>query len=478
MCRSYFWDDPFLFKVGKDEILRRCVPEEEQLDVLAFCHELQCGGHFGGRKTALKVLQLGLFWPTLFKDAYIFCKSCDRCQRIENIGPRNEMPLVNNVHVEMFYVWGIDLMGPFPKSFGFEYILLAVDYVSKWVEAIPTRTCDAKMVIKFLQGHVLSSHPISSTDFRPGRNEHKQIKTILEKTVNLSRKDWSSRLDDALWAQRTTYKGVLGMSPFWLVYGKACHLPVEIEHKAFWAMKRMNLDLDAARRERMWQLSELEELRNEAYENSEIYKDKVKKLHDSTIVRKNLIPGMKVLLFNSRLCLFPGKLKSRWSGPYLVDEVLTLGAVRLRNPANDDLFVINGQRVKPYFEGEFGKQHVETISLGTLFRLHLIRTLAREDLLTSGRISTPKGANSGIEHLQIVHKLASPSPARHMFDKIPKPKTMVKGGANSKKKAPATSKGKAAASTSANPDPAAPALSLAKQHGIPLEVVSLDEVNA
>ncbi|GER28809.1 transposon Ty3-G gag-pol polyprotein [Striga asiatica] len=366
--------------VGKDEILRRCVPEDEQPDVLAFCHELQCGGHFRGRKTALKVLQSGLFWPTLFKDAYISCKSCDRCQRIGNIGPRNEMPLVNNGQVDIFYVWGIDFMGPFPKSFGFEYILLAVDYVSKWVEAIPTRTCDAKVVIKFLQTIVsdggkhfcnrifeklMKKYDIShkvATPYHPqtsgqAETSNKQIKTILENTVNSSRKDWSSRLDDALWAQRTTYKGVLGMSPFRLVYGKACHHPVEIEHKAVWAIKRMNLDLDAAGRERMWQLSELEELRNEAYENSKIYKDKVKKLHDSTIVRKNLIPGMKVLLFNSRLRLFSGKLMSRWSGPYVVDEVLTLGAVRLRSPANGDLFVVKGQRVKSYFEGEFGKQH-------------------------------------------------------------------------------------------------------------------------
>ncbi|CAA0824785.1 Uncharacterized mitochondrial protein AtMg00860, partial [Striga hermonthica] len=156
MCRSYFWDDPFLFKIGKDDILRRCVPEEEQLNVLTFCHELQCRGHFGGRKTAFKVLQSGLFWPTLFRDAHSFCKSCDRCQRLGNIGPWNEMPLVNNLQIEIFDVRGIDFMGPFSISFGFEYILLVVDYVSKWVEVIPTRTCDANVVIKFLRGHILS----------------------------------------------------------------------------------------------------------------------------------------------------------------------------------------------------------------------------------------------------------------------------------------------------------------------------------
>ncbi|CAA0839027.1 Unknown protein, partial [Striga hermonthica] len=181
--------------------------------------------------------------------------------------------------------------------------------------AIPTRTCDANVVIKFLQGNILSrfgfpraivsdggkhfcnrlfeklmtkyaiSHKVA-TPYHPQTSEqvetsNKQIKIILEKMVNSSRKDWSRRLDDALWAQQTTYKGVLGMSPFRLVYRKACHLPVEIEHKAFWAIKKMNFDLDSAGKERLLQLSELEELRNEAYENSKIYKDKVKRLHDA-----------------------------------------------------------------------------------------------------------------------------------------------------------------------------------------------------
>ncbi|CAA0809248.1 Unknown protein, partial [Striga hermonthica] len=126
-----------------------------------------------------------------------------------------------------------------------------------------------KLMKKYGISHKVATpyHPQTSGQ---AETSNKQIKTILEKTVNSSRKDWSSKLDDALWAQRTAYKGVLGMSPFRLVYGKSCHLPVEIEHKAFWAIKKMNFDLDAAGRERMLQLPELEELRNEAYENSKI----------------------------------------------------------------------------------------------------------------------------------------------------------------------------------------------------------------
>ena len=125
-------------------------------EILTHYHSLQCGGHFNGQRTTAKVLQLGFYWPSIFKDVHLFSKSYDRCQRTGNIGRSNEMPLTNILVVEHFDVWGIDFMGLFPSSYRHKYILLAVDYVSKWVEAILTITCDAKVVLLFIKSNIFS----------------------------------------------------------------------------------------------------------------------------------------------------------------------------------------------------------------------------------------------------------------------------------------------------------------------------------
>ena len=116
-------------------IIRRCVPESEQSKILHECHASPYGGHFAGDKTAHKILQSGFYWPTIFKDCFEWVELCDQCQRMGNIRKRHEMPLQGILVVQLFNIWGIDFMGPFPSSFENLYILLAVDYVSKWVEA-------------------------------------------------------------------------------------------------------------------------------------------------------------------------------------------------------------------------------------------------------------------------------------------------------------------------------------------------------
>ncbi|GJT14527.1 reverse transcriptase domain-containing protein [Tanacetum coccineum] len=341
--KHYFWDDPYLFWICADQIIRRCVHGQEAFDILKACHEGPTGGHHGANLTAKKVFDAGFFWPTIYRDAHTMIKSCDTCQRQGKISQRDEMPQ-NAIQVcEIFDVWGIDFMGPFPSSRGNKYILVAIDYLSKWVEAKVLPTNDARVVVNFLKSlfagfgtpraiisdrgthfcndkfaKVMSKYGVThrlATVYHPqtcGQVEvsNRGLKQILEKTVGENRASWSDKLDDALWAFRTAFKTPIGCTPYKLVYGKSCHLPIELEHKAYWALKHANFDFKTAGDHRKLQLNEL---RDQAYENSLIYKERTKKLHDSKIKNRIFNVGDRVLLFNSRLKIFSGKLKTRWS---------------------------------------------------------------------------------------------------------------------------------------------------------------------
>ncbi|GJT93710.1 reverse transcriptase domain-containing protein [Tanacetum coccineum] len=158
--KHYFWDDPFLFKICADQVIRRCVHGKEALDILEACHNGPTGGHHGANLTAKKVFDAGFFWPTIYKDAHELVKNCDSCQRQGKISQRDEMPQ-NSIQVcEIFDVWGIDFMGPFPSSRGNKYILVAVDYLSKWVEAKALPTNDARVFAKSCLNHGVS-HRVS-----------------------------------------------------------------------------------------------------------------------------------------------------------------------------------------------------------------------------------------------------------------------------------------------------------------------------
>nr|GEV27516.1 DNA-directed DNA polymerase [Tanacetum cinerariifolium] len=164
---------------------------------------------------------------------------------------------------------GIDFMGPFPSSRGNKYILVAVDYFSKWVEAKALPTNDARVVINDqVWGHTSSCHRLPPQTSGQVEVSNRGLKRVLERTVDENRASWSDKLDDALWAFRTAFKTPIGCTPYKLIYGKSCHLPIKLEHKAYWALKHVNFDLKTAGDHQKLQLNELNELRDQAYENS------------------------------------------------------------------------------------------------------------------------------------------------------------------------------------------------------------------
>ncbi|XP_027181814.1 uncharacterized protein LOC113780200 [Coffea eugenioides] len=270
----------------------------------------------------------------------------------------------------------MNFMGPFPSPFGCLYILLAIDYVSKWVETKATRTNDSRVVVGFLKSNIFSRfgvpraiisdqgthfcnrtiealmrkygvHHRVGTTYHPQTNgqaeiSNREIKSILKKTVNPNHKNWSTRLDDALWAYRRAYKTLIGMSPYKLVYDKMCKLLVVIEHHAFGAIRQCNLNAERDGKERKLQLQELEEIHLEAYDNAELYKERTKSIHDRLLCTKQFSMGQKVLLFNSWLKFVP---------------------VEIRSLETDKSFKVNGHRLKLCI-------HVSDI--GTVEEVHLL----------------------------------------------------------------------------------------------------------
>nr|GEY90506.1 reverse transcriptase domain-containing protein [Tanacetum cinerariifolium] len=298
--KHYFLDDPYLFQIYADQIIRRCVHGQEASEILKAGHEGPTRGHHGANFTTKK---------------------------------------------------GIDFMGPFPSSKGNKYILVAVDYLFKWVEAKALPTNDARVVVKFLKSLFsrfgIPREIISDRGTHFYNDQFTRV-TIKYRVTHRLATAYHPQTSGQVEAFRTAYKTPIGCTPYKLVYGKSCHLAIELEHRAYWALKHVNFDLKTVGDHRKLQLNELSEIRDQAYENSVIYKERTKKLHDSKIKNRIFNVSDQVLLFNSRLKIFSRKLKTRWSSPFTITRVFPYGTIELSQP-NGPNFKVNGHRVKHYF---------------------------------------------------------------------------------------------------------------------------------
>eukprot|EP00253_Pinus_taeda_P030643 PITA_30643 len=277
----YSWVNSDLFYTGSDLMIRKCVREDEILDILRSCHDEPCGGHFADKRTAYKVLQLGYYWPYVFRDSKAYVKQCGSCQRTGRPILSDEMSLKPQVLIEPFEQWALDFVGPInPPSNGKRYILVCTDYVTKWAEAKAVSRATEDTVVTFLfeeifvrygvprqiitdQGTQFTSNLVQdliekykikhrkSTPYHPQANgqvesTNKVLENIMTKTVQLNRKDWSEKLKDALWAYRITWKNTTGFIPYHLVYGKEALLPIEFQIQTYRLAAELGMDLTEA----------------------------------------------------------------------------------------------------------------------------------------------------------------------------------------------------------------------------------------
>nr|GEX02138.1 reverse transcriptase domain-containing protein [Tanacetum cinerariifolium] len=296
----YFPGDSSILWIYADQVIRRCVHGQEAIDILIACHNGPTGGHHGANYTAKKVFDFGFYWLTIYRDAHDMVKSCESCQRQGKILQKDKMPQ-NAIQVK--------------------------------AKALPTN--DARIVIKFLKSLFARFRTPRAIISDRGKN----------------RASWSDKLDDALWAFRTAFKTPIGFTLYKLVYEKSCHLPIELEHKAYWDLKHCNFDLKTAGDQWKVQMNELNELCDQSYEISLMYKEKMKKIHDSKIKNHVFNVGDRVRLFNSRLKIFLGKLKTRWTGSFIVAQVFPYGTIEL-SQTNRPNFKVNGHTLKHYFGGD------------------------------------------------------------------------------------------------------------------------------
>ncbi|MCO5602319.1 hypothetical protein L7F22_056449 [Adiantum nelumboides] len=381
---TFLWLEGALYQKGKDLVCRRVPSTNEIPKILKGLHEEACGGHFSHELTLKKVLLAGYVWPSMHADVQHWCRSCHNCQVNGNkkllYGPRQAV-IANGP----FEKWGIDAMGPLPRTAnGKLYILVAIDYMTRWVEAQSVAKVNEKTVSKFVYTHIccrfgtpleivsdngpgfrrglltevceeLKISHRHSTPYYPQSNGLVEkangiIAGIVRKMVESKPKRWDNFLDGAIWAYKTTYRDATQFTPFHLVYGQEALQPIELNIPTIKLTGRQEQSNEEAWIDRLLNLVELEWKREAAYH---CYEKKALQLKDKLnegIKDKEIKEKSLVLRYNNALDnRFDAKFERRWEGPFIVKKAFTGGYYQLMDlNGKEHPRKVNGYRLKPY----------------------------------------------------------------------------------------------------------------------------------
>lgn len=388
---DYSWIRGNIFFTGLDLIICMCVMEDEVYEILRACHDELCGGQFADKRTSYKILRSSYYWPSLFKDEREYVRKCESYQRMGWLVQSDEMPLQPQVLIEPFERWALHFVGPInPMSKGKKYILVCIDYVTKWVEARALPRATQKVVVDFLfsnnfvrfgvpkeividQGTQFVSNPMQgivhkyhithwkSTPYHPQANgqvesTNKVLEKILTKTVQLHKKDWTDRLPEALWAYRITRRNTIGFSPYESVYGKQVLFPIEFQIRTFKMASYLGIDLDEAQQQRILQINELDEARQDSFQHTNLIQQQRAKWHDRYSKMKQFKEGDWAFLYDSKFKNFKGKFNIHWLGPYEIEKVFDNGSVHVKTIDNGNILKLYQ---KPQPKEEFVKEIVK-----------------------------------------------------------------------------------------------------------------------
>jgi transposase InsO family protein len=375
-----------LYKRTFDGLLLRCLDEKEAQRVIQEVHEGSCASHPSGHNMARKILRMGYYWLKLEKDCIDYTRRCHKCQIYAD---RIHLP-ANQLHVFAptwpFSMWGLDMIGPInPKaSNGHRFILVAIDYFTKWVEAASYSSVTQNVVTRFIKNNIICRYGLpgriitdngsnlnnkmmdrlcsqfkishhNSVPYRPQMNgaveaANKNIKKIIQK-MTVTYKDWHEKLPYALFAYRITARVSTGATPYSLVYGTEAVIPIEVEIPSLRVLMETQQDEAEWVKTRYDQLNLIEEKRLAALCHSQAYQQRISRSFDKKVKDRQIQEGDLVVKQINPVVSDPrGKWSPNYEGPYVVKRIYSGGALVLAEMDNPDCqIIVNSDIVKRYY---------------------------------------------------------------------------------------------------------------------------------